>query len=601
MSEGIIGLETLDDIGEAIQYVEGSETTYTPGAMAQAIRGMKRTLVPKTATSNGVYSPILDDADGYSEFTVQVPGITPTGTVNINQNGTVDVTQYANAAVDVTNSYTAADEGKVVSSGALVPQTARTVITKGSYDTTTNNSVIVDTPDPGEVLAKLGSASQTVKLSGQYGPMVSGTDNYITPVDHYGEIATIDTTEPFEVGIRFKISQAVQAITYVLGAWDYDEDSDVRDLPLLFIGATGKLRYYLYSGSASDPTITQGGFNDMAAQVGAWITLGMAWDGTDMVLTASDGTTTETVTVANFTPVQTSAALPCFGAGGGAEANHLAALAGSYVDIAGCYIKQDGALVWGNENSGGGGGSGAVIQPLTATQNGTYTPPSGVDGFAPVVVNVAGGGDTPVLPSAYQRVEYMVFSGAQWFPVPADFSDTSITPTLYTKSAITSDFPSRENAVVGSGPTTGSVPEIYYNSSKGIHAEQMARSNGYFLISRDSSNILLFGSSAITVQYEQVTETLSMYDNKALDHINVGCYRDTHNYPFVGRIYRVWFGSDTGTASGDYLRFDYFTKLVDLIPCYRKSDNEPGFYDVVNSVFYTNQGTGALVAGPDAN
>ena len=38
------------------------------------------------------------------------------------------------------------------------------------------------------------------------------------------------------------------------------------------------------------------------------------------------------------------------------------------------------------------GGGGGTIEPLSVTQNGTYTPPSGVDGYAPVVVNVSGGG-----------------------------------------------------------------------------------------------------------------------------------------------------------------------------------------------------------------
>ena len=37
------------------------------------------------------------------------------------------------------------------------------------------------------------------------------------------------------------------------------------------------------------------------------------------------------------------------------------------------------------------GGGGAVVQPLNVTQNGTYNPPSGVDGYAPVVVSVPGG------------------------------------------------------------------------------------------------------------------------------------------------------------------------------------------------------------------
>ena len=38
------------------------------------------------------------------------------------------------------------------------------------------------------------------------------------------------------------------------------------------------------------------------------------------------------------------------------------------------------------------GGGSPVIQSLNVTQNGTYNPPSGVDGYAPVVVNVSGGG-----------------------------------------------------------------------------------------------------------------------------------------------------------------------------------------------------------------
>ena len=41
------------------------------------------------------------------------------------------------------------------------------------------------------------------------------------------------------------------------------------------------------------------------------------------------------------------------------------------------------------------------------------------------------------------------------------------------------------------------------------------------------------------------------------------------------------------------------TEVVrDFIPCYRKSDNEAGLYDLVNNTFYTNQGTGNFIVGP---
>lgn len=42
-------------------------------------------------------------------------------------------------------------------------------------------------------------------------------------------------------------------------------------------------------------------------------------------------------------------------------------------------------------------GGGGVVQPLSVTHNGIYNPPSGVDGYAPVTVNVSGGGGATIL------------------------------------------------------------------------------------------------------------------------------------------------------------------------------------------------------------
>ena len=74
------------------------------------------TLGSKTITANGTYDPTDDDLDGYDSVTVNVP-----------------------------NSYAAGDEGKVVSNGALVAQTAHATVTQnGTIDTTLNNSVNVN-------------------------------------------------------------------------------------------------------------------------------------------------------------------------------------------------------------------------------------------------------------------------------------------------------------------------------------------------------------------------------------------------------------------------------------------------------------------------
>jgi hypothetical protein len=74
-------------------------------------------LIEKSVIQNGSYNAADDDADGYSGVTVNVP-----------------------------NTYTSSDEGKVVTDGSLVSQTGITVTENGTIDTTLNNQVIVDVP-----------------------------------------------------------------------------------------------------------------------------------------------------------------------------------------------------------------------------------------------------------------------------------------------------------------------------------------------------------------------------------------------------------------------------------------------------------------------
>jgi len=39
--------------------------------------------------------------------------------------------------------------------------------------------------------------------------------------------------------------------------------------------------------------------------------------------------------------------------------------------------------------------------------------------------------------------------------------------------------------------------------------------------------------------------------------------------------------------------------IHDFIPCYRKSDQKPGMYDLISGEFYTNAGSGEFVVGED--
>lgn len=59
-------------------------------------------------------------------------------------------------------------------------------------------------------------------------------------------------------------------------------------------------------------------------------------------------------------------------------------------------------------------GGSAVVEPLSVTENGTYNPPSGVDGYAPVSVNVSGGGGVPAGYTALTR-EAIVSIGSRTY------------------------------------------------------------------------------------------------------------------------------------------------------------------------------------------
>ena len=141
--------------------INGSYDTTLNNSVEVDVAGGSATLIEKSINANGVYNASSDSADGYSKVTVDVPNtytagdegkvvssgalVAQTAHATITTNNTYDTTLNNSVTVDVPNTYTAGDEGKVVSNGALVAQTAHaTITTNNTYDTTLNNSVTVN-------------------------------------------------------------------------------------------------------------------------------------------------------------------------------------------------------------------------------------------------------------------------------------------------------------------------------------------------------------------------------------------------------------------------------------------------------------------------
>lgn len=98
----------------------------------------------KTITQNGIYNASVDSAIGYSQV-----------------------------IVNVSNSYTSSDEGKVVSNGVLTPQTSVSYTINGTYDTTFNNSVTVDVPTSSATLI-----TKSITANGTYNASSDNADGY---------------------------------------------------------------------------------------------------------------------------------------------------------------------------------------------------------------------------------------------------------------------------------------------------------------------------------------------------------------------------------------------------------------------------------------
>ena len=189
--------------GEAVAEYDG--TVNITGGASNDVEVKPANIQPLTITENGVYTA-SGDIDGYSPVTIEVPipegYIKPSGDFDITENGTYDITQYANVNVNVESSGGSGNNGeewigdgkthlwiKIAAEGRMdVPL---------CFSQTVSNGVTIDWGD--------GSAPQTVSGTG---PLTNVFHTYAS-IGEY--IITLDVVDgcALELGHRNYSSYSV--------------------------------------------------------------------------------------------------------------------------------------------------------------------------------------------------------------------------------------------------------------------------------------------------------------------------------------------------------------------------------------------------------
>ncbi len=228
--------------------------------------------------------------------------------------------------------------------------------------------------------------------------------------------------------------------------------------------------------------------------------------------------------------------------------------------------------IWGNPILNGD--YGGVVIPKTITQDGVYyASQDGADGYNPVIVNTVP--PEPPLPAEYQEVEYMDFTPHCGYPVTI--------PTTFLLEAKFS-------------------PDAVETAHDALGYRTNSQNNKDFEIGIGETGLVRYWVRGLG-QDVDLTERAVAGET----YVKRGMAYNFRTTAFIGRY--------AAYSSSTYFGFDgkiYYVKGWDIngnlsfkfVPCYRKADNAPGFYDVVADVFYSTLNTtggGSIALGPDAN
>ena len=181
----------------------------------------------------------------------------------------------------------------------------------------------------------------------------------------------------------------------------------------------------------------------------------------------------------------------------------------------------------------------------------------------------------PPLPSEYQAVEWIQSTGTQYFVVPR-------VATLETELIIDGNF-------LGNGRFGYQRQSRFYlGVVSGKWACGIFGMTYYHNLGDYDQNRHMFSISKNGFYIDDVLKTTT--SETSIDPQNLFYFASNFSgqpqYLATAKVYNIKLKEDG-------------VDVVNLIPCYRIADDVIGMYDVVNDVFYTNQGTGTFLKGGD--
>lgn len=193
---------------------------------------------------------------------------------------------------------------------------------------------------------------------------------------------------------------------------------------------------------------------------------------------------------------------------------------------------------------------------------------------------------TPRLPDEYQEVEYVQSTGTQYI-------NTGIVPNSSTRMVIDVAFNDINTRARNGWGSSASAESFFF----GVLGD-----NNYFLASVSSNYTYTYSNIKKDTNRHSfdISNSAIKIDGISCGTGNIGNTATSTQTLYLFALHTEYQENNLyyqGAAEKIYSCQIYESNVLvrDFVPCYRKSDNEIGLYDLVNGVFYTNQGTGTFL------